>query len=253
MTNISKLLRVAAASLFLLYEGLMFYLIHFKDADPDAILRYRCIIAAALFSISVILLRLITGDRISDALNPKNGLFILVAMLFTLAADYYLVALPTAKELEGVTVFLGTQLFLFLHILINDEDRRSRRVHIITRISLSVIIVLVAFAVLGDDTDKLAIISVIYYANLVASTIFAHRSGRGGAILTIGLLLFMLCDINVGLSNLDYTYIGGGFKEGTLLYEIVNSDIDLAWFFYIPSQTLIPMTLLFCDKKSRQR
>jgi hypothetical protein len=169
-------------------------------------------------------------------------------MIFTLIADYYLVTMTEDRSLEGVSFFLGTQLFLFLHIIANDKNAKWRRAHIITRIFVMTVMVAVAFVILDGEPDALAIISMIYYGNLLTSILFAHRSGKGGIILTIGLILFALCDVNVGLAALDMMYVGG-FPEGSLPYLLLNSEFDLIWIFYIPSQTLIPLTLMFCDKK----
>ena len=105
------------------------------------------------------------------------------------------------------------------------------------------VIVPATFAIMGESVDPLSVIGVIYFANLCANAVFAHRIGRGGIILTVGLILFALCDINVGLSELSNIYTDG-LDEGSLLYALTNADVDIIWVFYIPSQTLIPLTLL---------
>lgn len=249
--SIRKILSAITVIPFLAFEGLMFYLIHFGEHSPDFDPYYASIIAAASFAILIFLIRVITARaenrRLRDVVfNAKNGNLILIAMIFTLVADYYLVAIPDDMELRGVTVFLGTQLFIFLHIMANDGDTRWRRRNIIARIILMGVMLMVGYAILDGNPDLLSSVSMIYYANLLANALFAHRSGRGGVLLTIGLILFALCDVNVGLSALDSIYVGG-FPEGTLLYDIINSDIEFIWIFYIPSQTLIPMTMLLCE------
>lgn len=255
MINKRKCLLGVAAVIFTVFEGLMFYLIHIADEDFDCNLHYTCIIGAAVFSWLTLLIKLITAketnEKISSILfNKTNGNLIRIAMLFTLVADYYLVAKSESDNLMGVTVFLGTQLFIFLHIFVNDESSHGRITNVVLRLSLSVALALIACSILGEDADVLAIISVIYYANLCVNAIFAHRIGRGGIMLTVGLILFALCDVNVGLSALDSLYVGG-FPEGSILYNLLNTDVDLIWVFYIPSQTLIPLTLLFCNKNDK--
>ena len=177
----------------------------------------------------------------------SDGNLLRIAMIFTLIADYFMVALEEADNLTGVTVFLGTQLFIFLHIMVNDTDRKSRVANIVIRVFLMAVIALAVPLVLGEDGDLLSLLSVIYFANLCVNTIFAHRIGRGGMLLTLGLFLFALCDINVGLSGLNSIYTGG-LPEVSLLYKLANAEVDLIWVFYIPSQTLIPMTLLYKQK-----
>ena len=238
--------------LFVIYEIVAFYQIHIKMNDIDNKIRYACIIAAAMFSWATLFIELVTakseGEKALDIIfSLSDGNLLRIAMIFTLIADYFMVALEEADNLTGVTVFLGTQLFIFLHIMVNDTDRKSRVANIVIRVFLMAVIALAVPLVLGEDGDLLSLLSVIYFANLCVNTIFAHRIGRGGMLLTVGLFLFALCDINVGLSGLNSIYTGG-LPEGSLLYKLANAEVDLIWLFYIPSQTLIPMTLLYKQK-----
>lgn len=251
MIKRKDLLRIAAV-LFIALESVMFYLIHIAKASLGFNLHYTCIIAATVFSWLTLLIELMTskeeGKEISEVFFSKtDGNLIRIAMLFTLVADYFMVAKSVADNLSGITVFLGTQFFIFLHIFLNDKSQKIRTANLIVRLALTAVFVSVVYAILGNGVDAMAIISVIYYANLCTNAIFAHRIGRGGVILTIGLVLFALCDINVGLSGLNIIY--GGFPEGSFLYNLMNSDISLIWLFYIPSQTLIPLTLVFRANK----
>lgn len=252
MKSTKKLLFGMSAIIFISFEALMFYLIHIKVVDTELNLRYISVIAAVIFSWLTLIIELMTtGTEITTAsaiiCSKAKGNLIRIAMLFTLVADYYMVALDEPDNLSGVTVFLGTQFFIFLHIVVNDKNKNTRLANIVFRVVLSFIMVAVVYYVLGNNADSTAIISAVYYANLCTNVVFAHRIGRGGTILTIGLILFALCDINVGLTALEIIYTGG-FPEGSLLYNIVNSELDFIWIFYIPSQTLIPLTLLFTDK-----
>lgn len=254
MTDKRNFLLGIACGSFIAFEGLMFYLIHILRADIDFNLHYSCIIATAVFSTVTLLIKMLTAKEENESISEiifdkKDGNLLRIAMLFTLAADYFLVVLSEKNRLAGVTFFLGTQLFVFLHIMVNDDNPRLRRIHITTRLGLMAILIIAAYATLGETADALAIFSVIYYSNLCTNAIFAHRSGKGGIILTIGLILFALCDINVGLSVLNDMYVGG-FPEGSLLYELINADVNLIWVFYIPSQTLISLTLIMRGKES---
>ena len=252
--SIQRIILLSIAVIFTLFETIAYYLIHIKQADPNYTLRYGCIIAATVFAWLTLIIKLTTkGDtKAKDILlNVRDGNFIRIAMIFTLIADYFLVAIPVPTEkdyLTGVIVFLGTQLSIFLHILANEKNESAKRLQIIIRMALMMVLVFVALLILKDDIDLLSIISVIYYSNLCVNAIFAHRIGRGGIMLTVGLILFALCDINVGLSALNDLYVGG-FPEGSLLYNLMNTEADLIWIFYIPSQTLIPLTLMLCDKE----
>ncbi len=246
-----KIILWSVASVFIIFEAVLFCLIHFVRPDTDFNMRYASIVGAVVFSwltlgIELILAKVEKRD-IKDILFSKtNGNLIRIAMLFTLVADFFMVALDKVNNLAGVTVFLGTQLFICLHIIYNEKNKKVNTIQIIIRYVLSLILICVVGVILGKSTDLMSIISTVYYANLCINAAFAHRSGKGGIMLTIGLVLFALCDINVGLAGLDSIY--GGSPEGSLLYNLLNADIDLIWVFYIPSQTLIPLTLLLRDE-----
>lgn len=252
-----KNLMTVAAVIFTVFEAVMFYLIHISNVEVKFTEYYICIIAAAVFSLLTLIIKIATAkeydEKIKDIItDKKDGNLIIIAMMFTLVADYFLVALEEQNHLAGVIVFLGTQFFIFLHTYVSDSNYLCRMANIGCRILLSAFAVIAVFLILGDSSDLLSIISVVYYANLCTNILFAHRCEKGGIILTIGLILFALCDINVGLSALNNIY-SGGFPKGSFLYNILYSELNLIWIFYIPSQTLIPLTLIFLDKKSENK
>lgn len=252
MTKIKtiNIVSIISAVIFVAAESLIFYLIHISNFSSEISLRYLSIQIAALFALIFMMerttLSAVEGKSIKSALSPKDGILIFLAMLFTLGADYHLVASAEMNRMAGMIFFIGTQLCIFLHLFLREKDKRVRKIHLALRLSLVAILILAAFIVLGDKTDALAIISLVYYANLLTSMIFAPRDSRGGKLLCMGLVFFALCDINVGLAVLHDLY--GGFAEGSFLYLLTHSGVDLAWIFYIPSQTIIPLTILMREK-----
>lgn len=249
----TKLLHIASiisAVIFVAAEALIFYLIHISRLNTEISLHYLAIQLAALFALIFmterVALSAAEGKSVKSALSPRGGILIFLAMLFTLGADYHLVASEEMNRMAGMLFFIGTQICIFLHLFLRESDKKLRKIHLAVRLSLMAVLVLASFIVLGDSTDALAIVSLIYYANLLTSMIFAPRESYGGKLLCIGLVLFALCDINVGLAVLHDLY--GGFAEGSFLYLLTHSGVDLAWIFYIPSQTIIPMTLLIREK-----
>lgn len=252
MTKPQKLLSLTTATIFVIAEAVLFYLIHIEKAVSDINLRYLSIQVAVLFSFASLILELLFAEKSKGALlgkifNLKDGNALRIAMLFTLAADYFLVAIPETNKMNGMICFMGTQAFIFLHIFLRDENRKRKIVHLSVRLVLSAALAVATLVVLGEGADALAIISVIYYANLLTSMIFSPSDKNGGKLLCLGLIFFALCDINVGLWVLNDMY-SGGFPVDSFLYKLLFSGIDLVWLFYIPSQTMIPLCLL--SKKS---
>jgi hypothetical protein len=252
----TKLLHTASiisAVIFVAAEALIFYLIHIKHLSTDISLHYLSIQIAALFALMFLTERValsaVEGKSIKSALCPNDGILIFLAMLFTLGADYHLVASEEINRMAGMIFFIGTQVCIFLHLFLRESDEKLRKIHLSVRLSLIALLVLASFIVLGNSADALAIVSLIYYANLLTSMIFAPREKSGGKLLCMGLVFFALCDINVGLVVLHDLY--GGFEEGSFLYLLTHSGVDLAWIFYIPSQTIIPLTLLVREKSQK--
>ncbi|MFA7367435.1 MAG: hypothetical protein WC008_03885, partial [Bacilli bacterium] len=63
-------------------------------------------------------------------------------------------------------------------------------------------------------------------------------SFKANPLFALGLVLFVCCDIFVGLYNLS-SYV----QVGEIVNTINTSGIDFAWGFYLPSQVLIVLSL----------
>ena len=130
----------------------MFYIIHITRADTFYNPRYLSIIGAAAFAIVTLIIEMICAEAegrtaLYILLNPREGNLIRIAMLFTLVADYYMVGAAEVDNLKGVTVFLGTQLFIMLHILVNDKSCAGRTANLLTRALITALAVAIGFAV----------------------------------------------------------------------------------------------------------
>ena len=113
-------------------------------------------------------------------------------------------------------------------------------VHICVRIAAILLLVAIAFAILGGKPDAVSIISMIYFANLATNIAFAFVHHDRYLIFAIGLLSFALCDIFVGLGVLVNDYLRLG--RDNFLWQMTHSGFNFIWFFYVPSQTLISIS-----------
>lgn len=106
-------------------------------------------------------------------------------------------------------------------------------------------------ALLGIELVSLLIAAVIYFTGLTINTIraFAAAIKESGDIsmrlFAAGLLLFLLCDINVGLFNLS-SFIELPRDIYSAVYSISSV---LMWGFYTPSQTLISLSAGLMSEK----
>lgn len=225
----SKKILVISSILFMLFEISLGFYREMGHVERFRELSFFIIVFACLFCFLY-------------AENSKNYYFTQAALILTVCADFYLVLIEPRKQLPAMFFFSGTQIFYFLRIYFSDNNKKRRKVHLITRIVLSVCSMVVPFFVLGDKTDMLSIVSVFYYANLITNIVFSFLNFKKLPILAIGLVMFLCCDTLIGLDVLVHSYFQ--VRTRTLLDMILYPGFDLAWAFYIPSQALLSMSLL---------
>lgn len=220
-----KKITLILALVFIVLELACFPMIHFGSGGVDVLGCYLAIVLVALFALVTL-----WGER--------DGHIIRLGIGFTLVADYFLV-IAADSQLEGVISFIAVQACYFAYTLVRETRTRVRYINIASRAVLMVGLVIATFAVLGDGADPLAIASVIYYGNLVANAAFAFLLGKRERIFAIGLVLFAMCDIWIGLEVLFSSYLGSDLMD-----FVYSSNYNLPWIFYQPSQTLIALNLL---------
>ena len=144
------------------------------------------------------------------------------------------------KQLPAMIFFLGAQI-LYAARLYLIAGKTERRVQLILRVALCAVIVGVTLVVLAKNTDALAIVSMLYYAQLILNVAFAFVKFHSRAMLAVGFLLFLLCDTVIGLDLINgYLPI----SPDALLYKIIRPGFNLAWVFYLPSQVVLSLSLL---------
>ena len=146
------------------------------------------------------------------------------------AKPHYLLLINTDKNLYifGVVIFIIVQLSYFIYIETLKKNKTSFLISLIFRIILSSILIIVLSII---RFDLLSIVSACYFVELLMNFITSLsliKINKFFLIFSIGLLLFIGCDISVGLTNLD-------LFEG----HIKNLVSNLMWIFYLPSQVLI--------------
>ncbi len=164
------------------------------------------------------------------------------ALFFTVCADFLLCGLvdfPFIKEL-AMCFFVGTQTCYFLRLYFNQQQKQ-RTIHVIVRVVFSVFALTLTAIVLKENTNFLSLISLFYYANLIVNVVFAFIQVKRSPLLAIGLLLFALCDVFVGLGMIE-NFIT--IPDGSIIQRINNINLNMAWLFYVPSQTLLALSTI---------
>ena len=223
-----KKLILSLTAAFLIVESILGVLLQTVQDDAPINLRYTTVILVCLFCVSF-------------AEKSLSFLFTQIALFGTVVADFFLVYLDEIQQLPAMIFFSVVQLAYFLRLYYEDINRTRRKAHVIVRAAISVAIILITLAVLGESADAVALVSMFYYANLALNAIFAFISFKKNPIFAIGLLLFILCDTVIGFSLID-EYLP--LSEDSFIYKIISPGFDLAWAFYLPSQALIAVSLL---------
>jgi len=108
------------------------------------------------------------------------------------------------------------------------------------RIGLSVAVGGVTAVILGKNTDALALVSMVYYVNLIMNLVCAFWRFRKNSLLALGFVLFILCDTVIGLQVAAGAYLP--ISEDSFIHSLIFSDFHLSWFFYLPSQVFIALS-----------
>ena len=217
-----------AISIFFTAEIILGILLQTAGSKLSPYFSYTSVVLACLFCSAF-------ADR------SRAYLFTQIALIFTVCADFFLVITPIRQHFPGMVFFSGAQICYFLRLYADDENKTKRTYHIIIRAISSVIAIAATFTVLGSAVDKVAVISMFYYANLIINTVFAFADFKKNRIFAIGLLLFATCDAIIGLSFLEQYF---ALSADSIIYKIIHPGFDLAWAFYLPSQALLSVSLL---------
>lgn len=193
-------------------------------------------IDSSIIKYLIILLNFIFGliyfTFILDKEKRKNKIPLILSLFFTIFSDYFLLINKNYDLfIYGVSIFIIVQTCYFIfNIIINSLNVKEIIINIIIRIVLSIISLIVVFYLFNDLFSLLNALVIIYFINLLINFLTSLtyiKRNFSNIYLSIGFLLFILCDLNVGLYNLNGSYISG----------------ILMWAFYVPSQYFLLMSI----------
>ncbi|SHH29503.1 lysoplasmalogenase family protein [Clostridium grantii] len=189
--------------------------------------------------ISIILCFFMTFNY-KEYISKKDILLLRVAKFLTIITDYLL--LFTNYFFYGVCIFSIIQIiYIYRH---NGTKNKSKGDYILK----SLLVVIISISILNFlgffKNENMLIITSIYSILIIGGTIIAYLAPAyykenyiNRKLVFYGMFLFLLCDINVGVSNLSNF---GLFSE--ISNNIKNYSFDLIWLFYLPSQIILSMS-----------
>jgi len=163
--------------------------------------------------------------------NKRDAVVLTCALAFTALSDFFIFVLDAYYEV-GVTTFFIAQSF-YLYRLYSDRLRKIYATLIVRAVLAAVAITVLA--VCAEMNYLLAIVS-LYFVMLAVNCAEAFtlcRNGFKNALFAVGLLLFICCDVCVGLHNFG-SALGVELPKG-----FQNFAQYAMWIFYLPSQVCI--------------
>lgn len=159
------------------------------------------------------------------------------ALGFTLLADFFLLVLDRWYGI-GVSAFCVVQLIYLARI--HQAGHRPLALRLALRAILATLL-LTAAGALGA-LNGLTALTLVYFSQLTANFFASLSLGRRGRLFSLGLLLFIGCDLCVGLCNLSPVLPGA-----SVLILLPFAQVGM-WLFYLPSQVLITLSAgKLCD------
>ena len=223
-----KIALLCATALYITAQLVLGVLLHLTEGRAQVTISYACIVLNVVFAI------FLNTGRASSVLTHAG-------LTFTLFADYFLVYSENTVMLPAMVFFNLTQLCYGARLLLLAEDRRQRIIQLVLRGAVMTLGALLPVIVLGSGADALAIISIMYFANLLLNAGIAVSGFKRSPFLAVGLLFFIGCDLFVGFGALNM-YLP--ITEGTLMHFLAFPPFNIAWLFYVPSQALITLSML---------
>lgn len=187
--------------------------------------------------ISMILIFIISIFTRKDALSYKDLHLLQIGLFITLIADLFLLVLDSHYIL-GIILFSIVQILYSFRYEYRNLKLTIRN-FIIIFLGLSILHIIINKFVI--ELDFILVIGLFYGICLLNSVVKAVKAYKyktypipNRQMILIGMMLFLLCDINVALYNI-LGYIG----KVNVFYNI--SFVSM-WLFYLPSQVLLALS-----------
>ncbi|MCR2045301.1 lysoplasmalogenase family protein [Anaerosalibacter massiliensis] len=193
-------------------------------------IKYICIVLCFLIS-------LLTGK---DALNKRDVFLLQIGLFFTVIADFFLIIL--VNNTLGVVFFCFTQLFYSIRY-------RFGKFELVLKNSIIIFLLVLIFYLTVNhfiaDMDILIGVSLYYSIFLIRNVVDSVKICKNNLypypnkyMIAIGMILFLLCDINVALRSIS----GDIYSVWNFPYLFRYTISSLVWIFYIPSQVSLSLS-----------
>lgn len=192
---------------------------------PSIWIKFVSIIATTTFTLYLFI----------DSIIQKEDLLVrgfgLLASILTLVSDVFLLLLND-HYMAGIIVFSIAHMATGARICLSCPNKRLFALSLSFRI-LALIAAFIFLSISETADQKIVSLAVFYITNLIMNFVISLEqsiiiSRLNRILLTIGLFLFIMCDVFVGLAFI--------WQDKPLYYV-------MSWLFYLPCQYLIAISL----------
>lgn len=237
-------------SILVLLTIILILYINFILADLSII---RCFSNTSVIKyLSIILCFSISLMIGKDHLNSIDKLLLQLGLFITLIADFLLI-------IAGQIV-IGVGVFSIAHIIYVIRYKRRKIRFVLLKFLAVLLLLVITYVILNyfvKEIEILFLVALFYTISLLSSVINSINAYKQNLLpypnkllISVGMLLFLLCDINVGLFNITNMF----YNFSGISHQLHNISMVLIWFFYLPSQVLLSLSgydfkQLFKNKK----
>ncbi len=169
----------------------------------------------------------------SHGYGKRDKSLVQLARIFTLIADYFLAI--SSNYIMGVFFFSLVQItYIIRHSIMENSNYKNLMFFIV---SLSIALT-VSLRIEITSIEKNLVVLALIYASLLTTSLYCSvstitrgkYSQKTSWIIALGMFLFFMCDLNVGLYNI--------VARGNIKFFLGF----LIWLFYLPSQLLLTLS-----------
>jgi hypothetical protein len=208
--NIIKYISFLAAAIYVVFL--------FMDASTKDLGNVQSLYLKYSSIVLCFILSLLIG---SEGFNKRDKLLVQSVRFFTVVADYFLVILNDYKY--GILCFCIVQI---IYIIRNSFIVKVKlyKLSLAVALIMTALIMLLARINLTNFNKEVVMGGTVYGCILLLNLYIALKTRN--CLISIGMLLFFMCDINVALYNFTKEVIPG----------------LLIWLFYLPSQLILSLS-----------
>lgn len=170
-----------------------------------------------------------------DAISQRDWGFLILALIFTLGADFFLLVVHSYPI--GVTVFWAAHVFYAL---------RFGKKDIWKFFPLALPLPIIALIAFGDfliaAVSVYAVLFIISYTSMILAVKNKKYPQPNSVLIVAGMTLFVICDIFVLIFNLG--------MMGIVNFSIAEFAVDAIWLFYAPAQLCLAFSAMKFETKN---